>query len=250
VKPYFDDGQVALYLGDCREILPALGLEADCVIADPSYEETSLEWDKWADGWPEAVAPFARSMWCFGSMRMFLEHGGEFDDAGWRLSQDIVWEKQNGTVPVADRFKRVHEHVLHWYRGPWRDVRHEVPRVAATAEQIARNGQAVRRRDSAAHLGQYGTGNWTDDGTRLMASVIKVRSAHHSALHPTQKPTGIIAPLLEYSCPPGGLVIDPFSGSGSVLEAARMSGRRAVGIEAYEPYAEAAARRLSQGVLA
>ncbi|MGW2223882.1 DNA methyltransferase [Streptomyces formicae] len=45
-----------------------------------------------------------------------------------------------------------------------------------------------------------------------------------------------------------GLVVDPFAGSGSTLDAARQAGRRVIGIEAHEPYAEAAARRLTAQV--
>lgn len=80
--------------------------------------------------------------------------------------------------------------------------------------------------------------------------VIFVRSCHGHAIHPTEKPIGILLPLISYSAPPDGLVLDPFGGSGAVLDAARQSGRRAVGIEADETYCDAIATRLSQAVLA
>lgn len=105
-EPYFDDGQVQLFLGDCREILPALGVTADLVLADPPYGETSLAWDRWPEGWLQVAATVSRSLWCFGSLRMFLTHAGEFADAGWKLSQDIIWEKNNGTGMATDRFRR------------------------------------------------------------------------------------------------------------------------------------------------
>lgn len=238
--PYWEDQEagLALYLGKMEEVLPALDLQADLIIADPPYGETSLEWDRWPDGWPTVAAPVASSMWCFGSMRMFLDRAAEFAD--WKLSQDIVWEKHNGTGFATDRFKRVHEIATHWYRGDWQAVHHDTPRVAYTGPD-----KHVRARtDRGPHLGKIGAQRYEDDGTRLMRSVLRVKSVR-GGLHPTEKPLSLVQNMVTYACPPGGLVVDPFAGSGSTLDAARQSGRRAIGIEAHEPYAEAAALRLS-----
>lgn len=244
MKPYYEDTHtgIALYLGKMEEVLPALGLQADLIVADPPYAETSLAWDRWPDGWPTLAATVASSMWCFGSMRMFLQQRDEFAD--WKLSQDIVWEKHNGTGFATDRFKRVHEIATHWYRGDWKAVHHDTPRVAYTGP----DKHARRRQPHGQHTGKIGQSYYADDGTRLMRSVMDAKSVR-GGFHPTEKPLGIITPLLTYACPEGGLVVDPFAGSGSTLDAARQAGRRAIGIEAHEPYAEAAANRLSNLVL-
>ena len=67
--------------------------------------------------------------------------------------------------------------------------------------------------------------------------------------HPTPKPIGLMRQLVRASCPPGGVVLDAFAGSGSTLRAAVDEGRRAVGIEMNEAYCERIADRLAQGVL-
>jgi len=241
--PYWEDvdAGIALYLGDCREILPALGVQADLILADPPYNETSLAWDRWPDGWPALAAQHSASMWCFGSMRMFLDRAGEFAD--WKLSQDVVWEKPVGTGLAADRFRRVHEHALHWYRGDWASRHHDAVREQWHGQD---NGSRSKGGSKGAHLGEAGNRAYADDGTRLVRSVLRVANLRQRSIHPTEKPLGILAPLIAYACPPAGLVIDLFAGSGSTLDAARQSGRRAIGIEANETYCEAAARRLSQ----
>lgn len=244
-EPYWADETCALYLGDMREILPALGVQADCIIADPPYGETSLAWDRWPAGWLDVATTVARSMWCFGSLRMYLEHAGEFKAARWTLSQDVIWEKANGTGFADDRFKRVHEQVTHWYRGKWHEIRHATPRTGYTGP----DKHARARSSRPPHTGEIGAHYYyEDDGTRLARSVLYAKSVR-GGLHRTEKPPGILRPLIEYACKPGGLVIDCFTGSGSVLDTARLSGRRAVGFELHEPHAEAAARRLSQMVL-
>jgi site-specific DNA-methyltransferase (adenine-specific) len=181
-------------------------------------------------------------MWCFGSMRMFLDRRDEFAD--WKLSQDVIWEKHNGSGFAADRFRRVHELAMHWYRGDWRDIHHGTPRVPATYDSKGRTTSS-RFASRTPHTGEIDATPYVDDGQRLARSVLYVKSMQRVAIHPTEKPLGILTPLLEYACPEGGLVLDPFAGSGSTLDAARQSGRRAIGIEAREEYCEAAARRLS-----
>lgn len=247
MTPYYADEHVTLYHGDCREILPALGVTADCIVADPPYGETDAEWDRWPRGWLDVTATITRSLWCFGSLRMYLEHADEFKASGWKFGQDVIWQKNTGSGLRADRFRRIHEQPTHWYQGPWGETYHQVPRIEAASW----SGSAVRRGGRSVHLGKDGadSGAWTDDGTRLTPSVISAPNLRGKALHPTEKPLGIISPLIEYACPPGGLVLDSFAGSGSILDAARQSGRRAIGVELYEPYAEKAARRLSQMTL-
>ena len=239
MQPYYSDRCVELYLGDAIEVLAGGGLVGDVIVTDPPYGETSFGWDSWPAGWPSALAASARQLWCFGSMRMFLAHAAEFDD--WKLAQDVVWEKHNGAGFAADRFRRVHELALHWYQGRWSELYHEVPKTFDAKARVVRRAPTAPRWHGARNGNLYTT---SDGGPRLMRSVIKVRSEHRRSTNETQKPLGIVSPLIEFSCPPRGLVLDPFAGAGTTLVATKMLGRRAIGVELREDQCEAAARRL------
>jgi site-specific DNA-methyltransferase (adenine-specific) len=218
----------------------------DSVLTDPPYGETKLEWDRWQSGWLAAarrVLKRSGSMWVFGSQKMFWNNFPEF--AGWRLIQDVVWEKHNGSGFHADRFKRVHEQALHFIRDDalWSDVYRD---VQYTNDAVART---IRRRPgrAVAHMGEIGGDEYqsVDGGPRLMRSVIFVRSEHHRAVHPTQKPIGIVEPLLLYSTPPGGTVLDCFGGSGTTAVVAARHGRNSILIEADPEFVEVSKRRIS-----
>lgn len=236
MKPYYSDDHVQLWHGDMRELVDQF--DADAVVTDPPYGETSLAWDRWPEGWPSLIPASIRSMWCFGSMRMFLDRRDDF--GGWKLAQDVVWEKHNGSGFAADRFRRVHELVLHFYRGEWRLVCHQAPRERGNPHK-----RTTSRMQKPTHTGDIGVADVNDDGLRLVRSVIRARSMHHTAIHPTEKPAAILVPLIEYSVPADGTVLDPFAGSCSTLLTARLLGRRAIGIEADEAMCEKAAARLS-----
>ena len=240
--PYYADESVTLYHGKFEDILPTLGVTADLIVTDPPYGETSLDWDVWPGGWPSLAARASRSMWCFGSMRMFLDQRHEF--SAWKLSQDVVWEKHNGSGFASDRLKRVHENALHWYRGDWSQVHHETPRVSG-----GDGSKSIRKRGLTPHTGLIGDAGYVDDGLRLVRSVLYAPSMQGRAINETEKPVPILEPLIAYGCPPGGLVLDIFGGSASTAVAARNIGRRAVVIEKREDQCEKAALRLSQTVL-
>ncbi|MFC4524955.1 DNA-methyltransferase [Cupriavidus pinatubonensis] len=210
------------------EYLPASSVDA--VVTDPPYGDTSLAWDKRCEGWIPAMSRVLKpsaSVWVFGSMRFIATLFEAMEDAGFRYAQDIVWEKQNGTGFHADRFRRVHEHAVQFYRGAWAELFKDPQKTNDARAKV------IRRKQRPAHTGQIDRGHYVseDGGPRLMRSVLEVANEHGRALHPTQKPLGIVMPLIAYSVPPGGIVLDPFLGSGTTGIAAEMLGRHWIGFE-------------------
>lgn len=235
---------VDIIVGDMRDVVTQFEDESfDCIVTDPPYQETSLAWDRWVDGWPLLIRRVLKptgSMWCFGSQRMFWDRRDQF--GGWRLAQDCIWEKHNGSGFHADRFKRVHEHALQFYRddAPWEQV-YKNPQYTNDA-----TARAVRRKRRPAHMGHIEASSYRseDGGPRLMRSVIYARSEHGRAVHRTQKPIAIVEPLLLYSCPPLGRVLDCFAGSGTTGVVAARHGMHTTLIEADPLYESVIKRRL------
>ncbi|HYM00821.1 MAG TPA: site-specific DNA-methyltransferase [Blastocatellia bacterium] len=247
MKPYWESGGLTIYRADIRDAAPHLPI-ADMVLADAPYDQTALDWDRWLPGWPTLMSELlcdAGSFWCCGTFRMFWEHQAEFSD--WWPAQDVVWEKHNGSGPRTDRFRRVHELAVQFVklRAKWADVyKSPVYTMDATA-------RTVRRKAQPSHWGDIGESFYEshDGGPRMMRSVIYARSMHRRAINPTQKSIELLGPLIEHSCPEGGLVLDPFMGSGSTLDAARILRRRAIGVEIRESECAQAVERLSQARL-
>lgn len=230
--------------------MPAHG-PYDMVLADPPYGVTSLKWDKRVSGWHTLAARSLKpsgSLWVFGSLRYLLADARRFEEAGLRYAQEIVWRKPNGTGVAADRFKRVHELVVQFYRrdARWRDVYNDVQRVPAeTFHKTVR----MRRANHMQHGGKIAAADYIDDGTRIMKSVIEAKSVR-GGIHPTQKPVTLLEILIRTSCPPNGIVGDFFAGSGAAGEAAALAGRGYVGCEIDpEMAAKAQARLAAQRII-
>lgn len=236
---------IEIHQADMRERVASIGeATVDLVLTDPPYGETSLPWDRWPAGWPQLMRRVLKpsgTMWVFGSLRMFFDNLADFD--GFRFVQDVVWEKHNGSGFLVDRFRRVHEHACQFQLAgaPWADV-YANPQFTNDAR-----ARVLRRKEKPAHwTGQRGPSSYRseDGGPRLMRSVMYAASSHGNSDHPTQKPIEIVEPLLLYSCPPQGLILDPFAGSGTTGVVAQRHGRRAILIEANPKFAETCKRRV------
>ncbi|MCC4232306.1 site-specific DNA-methyltransferase [Sphingobium soli] len=236
---------MTILVGDCRQLMPEHA-PFDMILADPPYGDTALKWDRRVEAWHRLSVQCLKptgSLWVFGSLRYFMADTPRFEDAGLKYAQEIVWRKPNGSGMAADRFKRVHEHVVQFYRrdAKWSDIYNDVQRVPALHKS-----KSVRRQrpDRVGHAGRIGAHEYHDDGMRIMKSVIDAKSPR-GGIHPTEKPIGLLEVLIRTSCPPGGTIGDFFAGSGAAGEAATMIGRVYVGCEIDPLMASRAQARLA-----
>lgn len=210
MKPYYSHGSVAIFHGDCRDVLPTLD-KIDLVITDPPYAIGAGrgEWSATA-----AVAiglhHAAKAVTKDGAMLCFSTSSGRgieytLGAVGKTLpfNRMLVWRKALGTSKAA---------------GPWKwDL------VSILAFGRATFGTADR------------------------SSCIESAEPRAGREHPSQVPVAVAewlyGPFADHE---QWTIVDPFLGSGRLLFPAAARGRRAIGIEVDERYCELAARNLER----
>lgn len=117
-------------------------------------------------------------------------------------------------------------------------------------EKARRSGNKERKPNPAAVLGSGDTAHgipWEDDGRgRNARTVWSITTAGYPEAHFATFPLDLPRRCIAAGCPAGGVVLDPFMGSGTTALAARGLGRKAIGVELNQEYAELCSRRLSQ----
>jgi DNA modification methylase len=134
-------------------------------------------------------------------------------ERGWILRNDMIWHKPNATPqPSGDRLKLSHEHFFHFVLKP----------KLGRAHYYYDPSQAEPR------------GN----------DVVSVNVSPGEEGHSATFPRNLIEPRVLTSCPTGGVVLDPFCGTGRTLEIARELGRIGIGFDAQKKFADVSKKKL------
>jgi site-specific DNA-methyltransferase (adenine-specific) len=237
VKPYYEDESSTIYCGDALELLPMLPLRVDAVITDPPYcsgASEAVRRGKTASTTPESVT--ARPVIEMDSMGSL---GFDWVTRRWLLAARRL-TKPGGHLLCFTDWRMLPPLATLIETAGWR-----WNNVVVWDKAYPGLGNGFRAQHELVLVASNGAPEWHsyDFGNVLRSSRLTKTD------HPHQKPLDLLGRMVATCTAANAVILDPFMGSGTTLEAARLHGRRAVGIEIEARHCAVAASRLSQRVL-
>jgi site-specific DNA-methyltransferase (adenine-specific)/site-specific DNA-methyltransferase (cytosine-N4-specific) len=172
-------------------------------------------------------------------------------DMGWRWIETYIWSKPNA-VPgkFGPRTKDAFEYVFHFAKGqkPFFDVDAVRVPYKTTPEEIQRRADDKNgRRTTEAGFGRDRTTTYRHGGADPgnVISVPQSYNQHSGVPHTAAMPEGLAAFFVNAACPPGGVIVDPFAGSGTTAVAALRRGRKVGGLDIHEKFVTVAGERIA-----
>ena len=262
-------------LGDSEAWLPALPPECvDLWFTSPPYADARPYSRIHPDRYVEWFLPYAKAMlaatkstgWLVLNIKNRVAKSGALQGQrhpyvyelvlalqhqGWRWIETYIWAKPNA-VPgrFGPRTKDSFEYVYAFAKGPrpyfdlnpvrvpYRTTAHEIER-----RKLDTNG----RRNTEAGFGRDRTKTYTKGGADPgnVISVPQTYNQHRGVNHTAPMPEGLAEFFVSACSPVGGVVIDPFAGSGTTMVMARRLGRRAGGLDIHIRHVEEARLRIA-----
>lgn len=236
----------SILAGDCVKILSGLDEPiADLIFADPPfnigykydvYEDRKAydEYYAWTEKWMAA---------CLGALKpagsFWVAIGDEYAaevriiarKMGLCLRNWVIWHYTFGQS-TRKKFARSHTHLFYWVRDPKRfTFNDQAVRIPSARQTTYRDRRANPK------------GKVPDD----VWSFSRVCGTFHERVgwHPCQMPEKLLERIVRVSSNAGDLVVDPFSGSGTICVVAARLQRRYLGIDISKSYVSKAARRIA-----
>lgn len=173
---------------------------------------------------------------------------------GWFLRQDIIWSKPNPMPEsVTDRCTKAHEYLFllskseryYFDQGAIKE-----PLAASSIERLSQPN--LENQVGSGRVPGKTNGNMKAVGgseTRNKRSVWTVPTQPYSEAHFATFPPALIEPCILAGAPAGGIVFDPFLGSGTTAQVAQVLGRQWLGCELNPSYADLQKARTRQSGL-
>lgn len=166
---------------------------------------------------------------------------------GWYLRQDIIWHKPNAMPEsVTDRPTKAHEYIFLLSKSQRYYYDFEIikePTITRDNSYRDRDDSKLNNTPGRTRMGGLKTNNYE---MRNKRSVWTVPTKPFSEAHFAVFPPKLIEPCILAGCPVGGIVLDPFMGSGTTALVAFEHGRNYLGIELNPEYIKLANRRLER----
>ena len=169
---------------------------------------------------------------------------------GWYLRQDIIWHKPNPMPEsVQDRCTKAHEYIFLLSKSSkyYYDIESIKEPVSETSKE--RLNQNIESQIGSNRVPFKTNGNMKAVGNsdfRNKRSVWTVTTKPYSGAHFATFPTDLIRPCILAGCPKGGVVLDPFGGSGTTAAVANEENRNAILCELNPEYIPLINQRLSK----
>jgi len=167
---------------------------------------------------------------------------------GWYLRQDIIWHKPNPMPEsVTDRCTKSHEYIFLLTKSDKYFFDHEAIKEVAKTPPMKRNKNAEGYHADYPKGERFSPGErtWGADGKRNKRSVWTVNLKPYKEAHFATYPSELITPCILAGCPQGGVVLDPFGGSGTTAQVAIENGRNAILCELNPDYIGIINKRLA-----
>lgn len=223
----------------------------DLILTDPPYnlgkdygnksdQMKPEDYLAWSAAWIEKAVPKLKDG---GSLYVFLT---------WRYSpeifcilkkrmvmiNEIIWDRRVPSMGGSTRsYSSVHDTIGFFVNS--KDYYFDLDAIRIPYDEVTKKARSRRAFEGA---------KWLELGCnpKDVWSVPRIHSqSPEREAHPTQKPMQIVERMIKASCPPGGIVLDLFMGSGTTAAAAKTTGRNYLGFELNSEYCRKIDRRLS-----
>ncbi|MGN1343718.1 MAG: DNA-methyltransferase [Traorella sp.] len=250
VEFYYDSPSAKLLYGDTFKLLSHIKTGSiDCIFADPPYflsnngisvsggKQVSVNKAEWDMGYDfkekhkfnrkwirmcKRVLSDNGTIWISGTMHNIYSVGMALEQEGFKIINNITWEKLNPPPNLACRCFTHSTETIIWAKKNEKNVKHTF------------NYEEMKRINNGKQMKDVWQGSLTSKKEKLAGK------------HPTQKPEYLLERILLASTKEGDICLDPFCGSSTTGVVAKRLSRQYIGIDNVSEYLDISIKRLEK----